>query len=64
MAGPSFHPKSGGQVAASPEKSNAVAALAADIGRQDADVQALFARNLESRLEELAERVSAARSVY
>jgi TetR/AcrR family transcriptional repressor of nem operon len=35
----------------------AVAALATDIGRQDADVQALFARNLEARLEELAERL-------
>lgn len=40
-----------------PGQGCAVAALAADIGRQDADVQALFARNLESRLEELAERL-------
>lgn len=35
----------------------AIAALAADIGRQDAATQAEFARMLEARLKELAERL-------
>jgi len=40
-----------------PGQGCAVAALAADIGRQDAAIQRLFARDLESRFEELAARL-------